>query len=64
MTQSDKSMVWIWNSTNPKEDEYSEFVDHFVYQSGKATLQISADSNYAAYINGSLAAWGQYADFP
>lgn len=27
-------------------------------------LQISADSNYAAYINGRLAAWGQYADYP
>ena len=55
---------WIWSNQNPKEDEYSEFLDQFVYESGKVTLQISADSNYAAYINGQLAAWGQYADFP
>lgn len=59
-----KDATWIWSNRNPKEDEYSEFVDQFVYESGKVTLQISADSNYATYINGQLAAWGQYADFP
>ncbi len=56
--------TWIWCNSNPKEDEYGEFVDHFTYESGKVMLQISADSNYATYINGELAAWGQYADFP
>lgn len=56
--------TWIWSNPNPKEDEYSEFVDQFIYESGNVVLQISADSNYAAYINGKLAAWGQYADFP
>ncbi len=55
---------WIWCNNSPENDEYGEFVDSFFYQSGKAILQISADSNYAAYINGQLAAWGQYADFP
>ena len=55
---------WIWCNNSPQKDEYAEFVQPFIYQSGKAILQISADSNYAAYINGQLAAWGQYADFP
>lgn len=55
---------WIWCSSKPQNDEYGEFVDSFSYENGKVILQISADSNYAAYINGHLAAWGQYADFP
>lgn len=64
MTEHIKNAHWIWCNRNPQNDEYGEFVDNFPYESGKVTLQISADSNYAAYINGQLAAWGQYADFP
>ncbi len=55
---------WIWCNESPQPDEYGEFVDHFAYDGGDVTLRISADSNYATYINGKLAAWGQYADFP
>ena len=55
---------WIWCNSSPEEDEYGEFADSFTYKSGRAVLRISADSNYAAYVNGRLAAWGQYADFP
>ncbi len=64
MAEHIKNAHWIWCSCDPQMDEYGEFVDEFSYEAGKATLQISADSNYAAYINGQLAAWGQYADFP
>ncbi len=64
MTEIFKNAKWIWCNTNPQPDEYSEFVDHFTYTEGKTFLRISADSNYATYINGKLAAWGQYADFP
>ena len=64
MTEHLKNADWIWCNADPKEDEYGEFVDFFTYTSGKVTLQISSDSNYAAYVNGELAAWGQYADFP
>ncbi len=64
MSEHIKNAHWIWCNYNPQNDEYGEFVDNFPYESGKVTLQISADSNYAAYINGQLAAWGQYADFP
>lgn len=55
---------WIWCNSQPQNDEYGEFVDTFTYKGGSVLLNISADSNYAAFINGELAAWGQYADFP
>ena len=58
------SANWIWCSADPQYDEYGEFVEEFSCKEGTVTLQISADSNYAVYINGQLAAWGQYADFP
>lgn len=64
MNNFSNKTTWIWSNTTPNEDEYAEFVDCFTYDSGNITLQISADSNYATYINGVLAAWGQYADFP
>ncbi len=59
-----KTAAWIWSNSNPQQDEYGEFVDHFTYEKGTVTLRVSADSNYATYINGQLTAWGQYADFP
>ena len=55
---------WIWTDEAPSADEYAEFYSSFRYEEGKALLSISADSNYAVYINGALAAFGQYADFP
>ena len=55
---------WIWCNANSQADEYGEFVDKFFFNGGKAVLRISADSNYAAYLNGELIAFGQYADFP
>ena len=57
-------MEWIWCNAEPQKDEYGEFVDNFSWETGKALLTISADSNYAAFVNGRLAAWGQYADYP
>ncbi len=59
-----KNSKWIWCNNSPKADEYGEFYGNFEYSGGKLSLAISADSNYAAYINGKLAAFGQYADFP
>lgn len=64
MNQPFGDAAWIWSNSHPKADEYSEFVDDFTFEEGKVVLRISADSNYAAYVNGQLAAWGQYADFP
>jgi len=59
-----KNAEWIWHSEENKANEYGEFYSEFEYSGGSLTLKIAADSNYAAYINGTLAAFGQYADFP
>ncbi len=56
--------IWIWENPAPKADEYADFSDSFIYGSGTVKLRISSDSNYAVYVNGQLAAFGQYADFP
>ena len=55
---------WIWHSPEAKADEYGEFYANFAYSEGKAELLISADSNYAVYLNGELCASIQYADYP
>ena len=55
---------WIWKGGFEGLDLYCDFCDSFVYESGRVTIKISADSNYALYINGILADSGQYADYP
>ena len=55
---------WIWPTTDAKPDEYAEFYEEVDFFGKNAELYISSDSNYTVYINGSLAAFGQYADFP
>lgn len=55
---------WIWTNASPQPDEYGEFYTSFDYLGDGAELLISADSNYAVYLNGQLAACGQYADYP
>ena len=55
---------WIWSVENALADEYAEFASSFIYEKGEVQMAISADSNYAVYINGELAAFGQYADYP
>jgi alpha-L-rhamnosidase len=54
---------WIWAEDPAETDSYAEFYDTFFYEQGTAELEISCDSNYAVYLNGKLAAFGQYADF-
>ncbi len=54
---------WIWLPTEAC-DTYADFISDFEYHGGKAVLRISADSNYVAYINGKIAAFGQYSDYP
>ena len=55
---------WIWQNTNNRSDEYVKFVDEFSLEETSAQLIISCDSNYNAYLNGELVAFGQYADYP
>ncbi|MBE5766403.1 MAG: hypothetical protein E7335_04435 [Clostridiales bacterium] len=55
---------WIWLSQGQAIDQYAEFYDSFFYDGQEAKLFISADSNYAVYLNGNLIFSGQYHDFP
>ena len=54
---------WIWHKDGQSKDLYVDFLKSF--KAGKKTvLRISADSDYTAYVNGKLAAFGQYACYP
>ncbi len=55
---------WIWSSYDGEPNQYIIARADFSAGSGVCALKISADSQYAAYINGELAAFGQYADYP
>jgi hypothetical protein len=55
---------WIWARDGAEPDEYAEFVEDVSFFGRKAELYISSDSNYTVYVNGALAAFGQYSDFP
>lgn len=55
---------WIWKANLEGWDLYCDFLDHFTFEEGNATVRISADTNYALFVNGVLVQSGQYADFP
>ena len=58
--------IWIWENTQAKKDEYADFQEWFTLGNtcSPVVLEISADSAYAVYLNGTLAAFGQYGDYP
>ncbi len=58
----DKSK-WIWAVEQPEADEYAEFRADFNGNGETMKLYISADSNYAVYLNGNIVGFGQYGDF-
>lgn len=55
---------WIWLNEKAKKDEYSVFISDFCVIEDETVLKISADSNYQVWINGQMAAFGQYPDYP
>ncbi len=59
-----KKAIPIWENSAAREDEYARFFDRFDTDGGKVRLMVSADSDYECYVNGRLAAFGQYSDFP
>lgn len=60
-----KKAKWIWNGSVCDKDAYCEFTERFCAEDGKAVLlRIACDGMYAAYVNGTLAAFSQCADFP
>ena len=58
-----ENSLWIWATSCPERDEYAEFREDFVFDGKDLKLRISADSDYAVYVNGVYAASGQYGDF-
>ena len=56
---------WIWQNRENTPDEYVEFSFCFAMpKNKKAIFNIAADSNYVLTVNGQIAAFGQYADYP
>lgn len=55
---------WIWTKDNDGLNTYGEFVETFEYSGGEIHLEISADSEYAVFVNDKFVYAGQYADFP
>ncbi len=55
---------WIWTGAQVGIDEYGDFYSEFEFSGKKTELVISADTNYAVYLNGELCTFGQYADYP
>lgn len=54
--------IWIWNEPVAQPDSYAEFADDFSWDGTAAiTFTVCSDSNYALYLNGQLASFGQYA---
>ena len=54
---------WIWRGKG-SPDEYVQFYTDFDYAGGKCRLRICADSMFAIYLNGELAGFGKYPDYP
>ena len=56
---------WIWKDAQTRvEDNYAEFQACFRCNGERAFLHISADCEYAVFVNGAFVYGGQYADFP
>lgn len=57
---------WIWNGHATGTDSYCEFLSQIELKNHDTPcrLRVSADSNYALYINGQFVESGQYADYP
>ncbi len=59
-----KNAEWIWNADKWERGEYAFFCDSFKYSGGKVTLSVAAETDYIAYINGTLAGFGAFAGYP
>ena len=55
---------WIWIRTPADENTYAEFRSRFAAEGGEATLRISAEGAYEAFLNGKWLPSSQCADLP
>ncbi len=59
-----KQAKWIWAHNEDRADEFVRF-DQTFHSTGKSvSVDVSCDSNYELYVNGTLAAFGQFSDYP
>ncbi len=59
--------AWIWRKETPGIDEFADFISAFdtsKTEGKRYCISIASDSNYTVWLNGELAAFGQYADYP
>ena len=61
--QAFKNAKWIWIDDKFNADEYAVFQKEFDYVDGELTLKICAETNYVAYLNGKMVAYGQFAGY-
>ena len=55
---------WIWLNQNNNRDEYVDFLDVFLAETGKKyLLDISVSGDYIVYVNGEKVSYGQYRDY-
>ncbi len=59
-----KQAKWIWAHTEDRADEFVRFSQTFRSAGKSVSVDISCDSNYELYVNGKLAAFGQFSDYP
>lgn len=51
---------WIWINDNvQKRDSYGEFQQNFIWDKGNVFLDISADNEYAVFVNDKFVYGGQ-----
>ena len=53
------SAKWIWTEERTGPNQYMLARQLFTARGGACALRISADSQYVAYVNGSMAAFGR-----
>ena len=55
---------WVWR-TDEREDEYVYFSDKFFYEAESPVfINLCCDSDFTVWINGEMAGFGKYPDFP
>lgn len=66
MNLAETRAEWVWTENLTGENIYADFITDFFLSdtAARAQLLISADSDYALYINGVFADAGHYDDFP
>lgn len=64
MADAFRESKWIWLEKS-RVNQYADFIVNFAAEKGKGmVLRISADTNYAVYVNGEYVYSGQYPDYP